>query len=80
MPTPYHIQIAPIAYKQITELSSKNQKTLIKLLESLAINPRPPGTRKMEGMTGLHCEYIHPLRILYKIDEHDVLILVVKSV
>lgn len=78
--TPYHIQIAPIAYRQITALSPKNQKTLIKVLESLAINPRPPLSRKVEGMTGLYCENIHPLRILYKIDEHDILVLVVKSI
>ena len=78
MATPYHVKIAPAAIKQLRELNPKQQKTVFKFIEALAINPRPPGVRKIEGMTGLYCEDIHYLRIIFKIEEQEVLVLLVK--
>lgn len=76
--TPYHIKIAPKAVQQIKMLSPKHQKLIIKLVEALAINPRPPGTKKVEGMTGLYCESVNHLRLIYKIEEQEILLLLVK--
>lgn len=80
MANPYHILIAPTAHRQIQELVPKTRKNVIKLLDSLAINPRPPVSRKIDGMTGLHCEDINNLRIIYKVDDQEVLVLLVKPV
>ena len=79
MATPYHIKIAPVAAQQIRQLSAKNQKVVIKLAEALSINPRPPGANKIHGMTGLYSETAHPLRLIYKIDDQDILLLLVKG-
>lgn len=76
--TPYHIKISPTAKKQIAALTPKNQKMIIKIIEALAINPRPPGVRKIEGMMGLYCEDIHPQRLIYKVEDQEVLVLLVK--
>jgi mRNA interferase RelE/StbE len=76
--TPYHIKIAPAAQRQIKALSAKYRKTLIRLIEALAINPRPPGVKKVEGMTGLYCEDVDHLRLIYKVEEQEVLVLLVK--
>ena len=78
MTTPYHIKIAPAAQRQIHALSPKYQKLIIKVIEALAINPRPPGAKKIEGMTGLYSEDINHLRLIYKIEEQEVLVLLVK--
>ena len=78
MTTPYHIKIAPAAQRQIRALSSKQQKVIVKLIEALAINPRPPGVKKIEGMTGLYSEDIQLQRLIYKVEEQEVLILLVK--
>lgn len=78
MTTPYHVRIAPAAQKQIRALEHKVQKNILKLIESLAINPRPPGTEKVEGMTGLYSENVNHLRLIYKIEEQDILLLLVK--
>ena len=78
MPTPYHIKIAPHAENQIRQLAVKHQKTIIKFMEALAINPRPPGVMKIEGMTGLHAQAVNHLRVIYKIEDQDVLVLAVK--
>jgi mRNA interferase RelE/StbE len=76
--TPYHVYISPAAYRQILLLDNKQQKTILKLIEALAINPRPPGVKKIEGLTGLYCEDIDTARLIYKVEEQDVLLLLVK--
>ena len=78
MTTPYHIKIAPAAQRQILALSSKYQKTLLKLVETLAINPRPPGVKKIDGMMGLYSEDFQHMRLIYKVEEQEVLLLLVK--
>ena len=78
MTRPYHILIAPTAQKQIKSLASKHQKLILKLAEALAVNPRPPGSTKVEGMTGLYSEAVNNHRLVYKIEEQEILILLVK--
>jgi mRNA interferase RelE/StbE len=76
--TPYHVKVAPAAVRQIKELPVKQRKQIIRVAEALAINPRPPGSKKVEGMSGLYCEVINNLRLIYKIEDQEVLLLVVK--
>lgn len=76
--TPYDVKIAPHAYRQLGVLSIKHRRAVIQFLETLTINPRPPGHSKIEGMTGLYVEELEPIRIIYKIDEQEVLVLVIK--
>ena len=78
MTAPYHLKFAPKAKRKIEELSSKHQKMFIRLAEALSVNPRPPGARKIEGMIGLYCETVPPYRLIYKIDEQEVLLLNIK--
>lgn len=78
MTTPYHIKISPAALRQIRALAPKYQKIIIKLIEALAINPRPPGVKKIEGMTGLYSEDVNHLRLVYKVEEQEILLLLVK--
>lgn len=59
-------------------LAVKHQKLLLKCIEALAVNPRPPGVNKIEGMTGLYAEQIDHHRLIYKVEEHEVLILLMK--
>lgn len=75
---PYHIRIAPAAARQFRNLPVKEQKTIIIVIEALAVNPRPPGAKKIDGMTGLYCEDINSLRLIYKVEEQEVLVLLIK--
>jgi len=75
---PYEVKISPSAQRQIAALSSKYQKDIIRFVETLAINPRPPGTKKIEGMMGLYSEEVDHLRLIYKVEEQEVLVLLVK--
>lgn len=76
--TPYHILFAPAAERAILALPSKQQKMILQFIAAHAINPRPPSAMKIEGMTELYNHAIEGLRIIYKIDHPEVLILLVK--
>lgn len=78
MTSPYHVLISPTAHRQLKSLPVKNRKLLIKFIEALAINPRPPGTKKVDGMTGLYYNKLDNTRLVYKIDEMEILLLLVK--
>ncbi|MEO8402011.1 MAG: type II toxin-antitoxin system RelE/ParE family toxin [Gammaproteobacteria bacterium] len=76
--TPYYVKVAPRAAAQIKALPLKHRKLIFKLVEALAVNPRPPGTKKIEGLMGLYSESINHLRLIYKIEEQEILLLLVK--
>ena len=77
MTTPYHVKVAPHAANQIKALNKKYRKQIFKIAEALAINPRPPGAKKIEGMTGLYSENIHPIRLIYKVEDQEILLLLI---
>lgn len=79
MTTPYDIKIAPKALQQIKLLAAKYQKLIIRLLEALSINPRPPGAKKITGMMGLYSEEVDHIRLIYKIEEQEIVLLIVKA-
>ena len=78
--TPYTIRLSPRAADEIKKLSQKQRKLVLRLAEALSINPRPPGTEKIEGMTGLYSESANGLRLVYKIEEQDVILLFVRII
>ena len=75
----YHVKIAPQVARQIKLLPPKQVRLIIKLAEALAINPRPPGAKKVEGMTGLYSEAVNQHRLIYKIEDQDVVIVLLKN-
>lgn len=77
--TPYHIKISPTAHRQIKALTARECRLIIKLIEALAINPRPPGAKKIAGMIGLYSEQVDDLRLIYKIEDQEILLLLVKD-
>lgn len=78
MTTPYHVKLAPAAYLQLKAFPLKQQKFLIRFIEALAVNPRPEISKKIEGMTGLYAESINHNRLIYKIEDQDILVLLIK--
>ena len=59
-------------------LTAKYQKIIFKLIETLAVNPRLPGVKKIDGMTGLYSVVVNHLRLIYKVEEHEILLLLIK--
>jgi len=67
-----------MAQRQILALSPKYQKNILKLAEALAVNPRPPGAKKIEGLSGLYSEDVYELRLIYRVEDQEVLLLLIK--
>jgi mRNA interferase RelE/StbE len=76
--TPYFVKVAPAAKRHLSTIPIKHRKLIIKLIEALAINPRPPGVQKIEGMMGLYSQHVDHARLIYKVEDQEVLLLLIK--
>lgn len=75
---PYIVKIAPRATKEWLGLSGKFQRKLTKFFSSLEVNPRPEGVQKIEGMAGLYSQEVDHLRVVYKVLDQEIFILIIK--
>ncbi|MCK4961945.1 MAG: type II toxin-antitoxin system RelE/ParE family toxin [Anaerolineales bacterium] len=74
----YSILIKPSAVKEIEAIPlKKDRRRIVERIGDLAENPRPPGCEKLSGQDK-YCLRQGRYRILYSIEEEDLLVYVVK--
>lgn len=74
----YNVELSATAEKQMDKLSANIQRRIIEELDRLAENPRHTGTRKMTGEEGLHRARVGDYRVVYRIEDNRLMVLVVK--
>ncbi|AFY47324.1 cytotoxic translational repressor of toxin-antitoxin stability system [Nostoc sp. PCC 7524] len=74
----YQVQVLSTAVQQIERLNSQVQQQVMKKLEDLASNPIPEGARNLAVGENLYLVVINEYRIVYHIQEQDLLITVTK--
>jgi len=74
----YSILLAPPAERQLTSLTGSVQKRIVKRLKSLRENPRPQGVKKLAGEEDLYRIREGNYRIIYTIQDKELIVLVVK--
>ena len=74
----YRIELKPSAVRALSNLPKKDQRRISAKIDSLAKNPRPRGTEKIEGREDLYCIRSGDYRIIYQVQARVLLILVVK--
>lgn len=74
----YSILLAPPAERQLRSLTDSVQKRIVKRLKSLRENPRPQGTKKLTGEEDLYRIRDGDCRIIYTIQDKELIVLVVK--
>ncbi len=74
----YRVEIAPAAKRQIKKLPTAVQQQIIRRLEDLAVEPRPTGIVKLKGSESLYRVRLGDYRVVYEIQDAQLLILVVK--
>ena len=74
----YSIELKPQAQKFIEAQSRKIQKQLIKRIEVLAKNPHPPQSKLLHEGETLYSFRSGVYRIIYKIQQEKLLIVVAK--
>jgi mRNA interferase RelE/StbE len=77
-PTPgYRVDLAPAAQRQLTRLPPGVAARLRGPILALALEPRPPGTVKLEGSDFWRIR-IGDLRVIYAIDDDARLVIVLR--
>jgi len=74
----YSILLAPPAERQLKSLTDSVQKRIVKRLKSLRENPRPQGVKKLAGEEDLYRIRDGDSRIIYTIQDKELIVLVVK--
>lgn len=74
----YRIEVSATAEKQIRKLNKADQIRVLRAIQNLAKEPRPPGTRKLRGYEDVYRVRVGTHRILYSIESGRLLIIVLK--
>jgi mRNA interferase RelE/StbE len=74
----YRVVVEDGAARAIRKLDRGAQRLVVARLERLAEDPRPPGSKKLEGAEDLHRLRVGDYRIVYRIEDQVLLVLVVR--
>ena len=74
----YQIELASTARKQLDKLPKPTQKRIATAIDNLKETPRPPGTKKLKGADDLWRVRAGSYRVIYQIQDEQLLVLVVK--
>lgn len=66
---PYEVSVAQSARKTLDRLVEALRNRIVRRIEGLATNPRPPGCRKLVGADDLWRIRVGDYRIIYSIDD-----------
>lgn len=74
----YRVEVAPAAERDIKRLPRPIQIQIIRRIDKLADDPRPHGVEKITGSDHTYRVRSGDYRILYTINDRELLVLVVK--
>jgi mRNA interferase RelE/StbE len=75
----YDVKFLRTALRFLVVLTDEKTKRKIqKIIENLAIDPRPPGFKKLSGADDLYRIRIGDYRVVYSIKDHIVQILIIR--
>ena len=72
----YQIELTPIAYRQIKEISRRNRKKLIQQLETLSVNPRSRDVKVLSEADNIYKIKNEDYRIIYVINDKKLKVLI----
>ena len=73
----YELRITPTARKEIDRLPKQARERVEAAIVSLAVDPRPRGSIKMRGLQDTYRRRVGNYRVIYQVNDDDLLILVV---
>ena len=75
---PYSVLLAPPAEREFRSFAPAIQKRLVKRMKSLHNDPRPSGVKKLTGEDNLYRIREGDYRIIYTVQDKELIVLVVK--
>jgi mRNA interferase RelE/StbE len=74
----YRISLSPAAARQLRKFDPQVRRRIQGVLELLAAEPRPPAAMRLVGGAGEWRVRTGDYRIVYEIEDHEVLVLVLR--
>jgi mRNA interferase RelE/StbE len=74
----YSIRLAPAAERQLKKLQAQVRNAILPVIKSLANDPRPQGAKKLKGDDDIWRVRKGNYRILYQIQDDELIVLVVR--
>ena len=74
----YRIEVAPRAVRELRALPQAVRRRVGRRILALARDPRPYGSRKLEGMEDLYRLRVGDYRVVYRIEDGVLLVLIVR--
>lgn len=74
----YQISYSPSAVKYLRKLERSTQRRLLTAIEELAKDPTPPGSIRLKGGQGERRIRVGDYRVIYEVDNGELIILVLK--
>ena len=74
----YTVTILPSALGQLAELPRHDQKKVKERIDRLAVDPRPPGVKKLQDESNLFRLRSGNYRIIYSIENVRLIVLVIR--
>ena len=76
--TRYRVEVSATAERQLRRLARADQVRLIRAMQALSTDPRPPGCRKLSGYDDVFRVRVGRYRIVYAIEDRRLVIIVLK--
>lgn len=74
----YRIEISATAEKQLRKLRQDDRIRILRAVQGLAREPRPPGCRKIQGYDDVFRIRVGTFRVLYSIDGRRIIVTLLK--
>jgi mRNA interferase RelE/StbE len=74
----YRIEVSATAERQIRKLPRPDQVRVVRVIQTLAADPRPSGCRKLSGYDDVFRVRVGRYRVLYSIEDRRLIIIVLK--
>ena len=74
----YRIILKPSAQRELNRLPLPLTERIERTIDALAIDPRPPGVKKMQGPVNLWRVRVSDYRIVYEIHDREIVIVVLR--
>ena len=75
---PYRIDYTEEARRALHTMPGNYRQRTRRLVEALANNPHPPGSRKLRDLPGYYRIRLDRWRIIYRIDDEDLVVTILR--
>ena len=74
----YRVEVSPVAHRELRKIPEDKRERILRRIRSLAEDPRPAGVQKLAGEVDGYRIRVGDYRVLYRVKDDVLLIVVVR--